>query len=368
MPIQSLQITQFRNLLNAAFDCAPHFNLFYGDNGAGKSSILESIYYLSLSKSFRTSHTDRLISDNREDFVIFSKYLHNTVTIPIGVQRTRTSGSLIHINEAVIKSTAEISRYLPIQFIGSDSHRILTDGPKVRRQFLDWGLFYTNPDFFNLWKAFQKTLNHRNAALKARAPKNEIVVWSQQLAKLAEVLHSMRENYVNTFLPFFNQIITALLDTPEVQLQYFPGWDTSNQLLFCLETNIFRELQIGHTLFGPHRADLVITAEKTPVQDVLSQGQQKLVSYALRLAQGLHFQSTATNEKPIYLIDDLPSELDSEKRNLVISILDKIEAQVFITGIKRADFDEILPLNGKNKMFHVKHGVVSAVSEENCFT
>jgi DNA replication and repair protein RecF len=364
VPIQTFQITHFRNVLNATIDCAPRFNLFYGDNGAGKTSILEAIYYLSLSKSFRTSHTDRLIYDNREDFVIFSQFLHGDVSIPIGIQRSRNTGSLIHINGEAVRSTSEVSRYLPIQFIGSDSHRILTDGPKVRRQFLDWGLFYTNPEFFTLWKKFQKTLNHRNAALKSRAPKDEIIVWNQQFVQLAESLHRMRQHYISLFLPFFNDIIATLLDSTHVQLQYSPGWDTSDQLLFCLEKNIFREIQIGHTLFGPHRADLIIACDKTSAQDVLSQGQQKLVSYALRLAQGLHFQFT-TNESPIYLIDDLPSELDSQKRKLVISILNKIAAQVFITGIEQADFDEILAIDRQNRMFHVKHGVISAHSEEN---
>ena len=367
MPIQSLQITQFRNVLSATIECSPRFNLFYGDNGAGKTSMLEAIYYLSLSKSFRTSHIDRLIYDNRENFVVFSRLLHNNVSIPIGIQRSRHAGSIVHINEETIRSTAEVSRYLPIQFIGSDSHRILTDGPKTRRQFLDWGLFYTKPDFFILWKRFQKTLDHKNAALKARAPKDEIIIWNQQFTQLAESLHTMRQDYINAFLPFFNQIIAALLGTNQIQLCYSPGWDTSDSLLFCLEKNIFREIQIGHTLFGPHRADLMVTCEQTAAQDVLSQGQQKLVSYALRLAQGLHFQ-TATNEFPIYLIDDLPSELDSQKRNLVTSILNKIDAQVFITGIERADFEEILASDCQNRMFHVKHGVVSACLKAECFT
>lgn len=366
MPIQTFQITQFRNLLNASIDCSPRFNLFYGDNGAGKTSILEAIYYLSLSKSFRTSHIDRLIYENKDNFVIFSRFLQNNVSIPIGIQRSRYTGSVVHINEEAVRSTAEVSRYLPIQFIGSDSHRILTDGPKARRQFLDWGLFYTNPDFYILWKQFQKTLNHRNAALKARAPKDEIIVWNQQFAQHAESLHTMRQDYIHSFLPYFKQIISTLLDSTPIQLQYSPGWDTNDQLLFCLEKNIFREIQIGHTLFGPHRADLVVTCENNSAQDVLSQGQQKLVSYALRLAQGLHFQST-TNESPIYLIDDLPSELDSQKRSLVISILNKIDAQVFITGIEQANFDEIMVLNGQNRMFHVKHGVISPYSKENCF-
>jgi len=367
VPIQTFQITQFRNVLNATIACSPHFNLFYGDNGAGKTSILEAIYYLSLSKSFRTSHTDRLIQDNSEDFIIFTRFIQGNLSIPIGIQRSRTTGSVVHINEETVKSTAEVSRYLPIQFIGSDSHRILTDGPKARRQFLDWGLFYTNPDFFTLWKQFQRTLNHRNAALKARAPKDEIIVWNQQFAQLAESLHIMRQHYINSFLPFFNEIIATLLDSTHIEFQYSPGWNTSDQLLSCLEKNIFREIQIGHTLFGPHRADLIIACGKTSAQDILSQGQQKLVSYALRLAQGLHFQST-TNESPIYLIDDLPSELDRQKRNLVTLILKKIDAQVFITGIERADFEEILAQDGQNRMFHVKHGVVSAYTEENCFT
>lgn len=366
MPIQSIHITHFRNVIEAKIECASHFNIFFGENGAGKTSILEAIYYLSQSKSFRTSQLDRLIHENADNFVVFTQLLQDTVLIPIGIQRSRTA-SAAHVNYTPVKSVADITRHLPILFIGSDSHRILTDGPKVRRQFLDWGLFYTNAEFFTIWKQFNKTLHHRNAALKARAPFDEIAVWNQQFASLAESIHQLRKNYLVSFLPFFNEIISAFLDSVQITLVYSPGWDDTRSLLSALGDNYFRELHIGHTLFGPHRADLLVLINNTPAFDILSQGQQKLVSYALRLAQGLHFQSV-TQQSPIYLIDDLPSELDSHKRKMVTAILSKIDAQVFITGIEQADLGEIMAKNGQNKMFHVKHGGVLSHAVEKCFT
>lgn len=367
MPIQSLHVTHFRNLIETKFECTPHFNVFFGDNGAGKTSILEAIYYLSQSKSFRTSQLDRLIQENADNFVVFTQLLLDSTPIPIGVQRSRTAATAAHINHTPVKSVAEITRHLPILFIGSDSHRILTDGPKVRRQFLDWGLFYTNMEFFNTWKQFNKTLHHRNAALKARAPRDEISVWNEQFVSFVESIHQFRKNYLDSFTPFFKEIVSTFLDSTQIQLAYSPGWDDTQALSSLLENNYFRELQVGHTLFGPHRADLLVLTENTPAFDILSQGQQKLVSYALRLAQGLHFQS-ATQQSPIYLIDDLPSELDAHKRKIVAGILSKINAQVFITGIEQADLDEISTENGQNQMFHVKHGVVLACRAEKCFT
>lgn len=359
MPIESIHISRFRNLPEIAIQCAPRFNLFFGENGAGKTSILEAIYYLSLSKSFRTSHIDRLVLEDYDDFVIFTKLRHDNTTIPIGVQKYRDSRVVAHINQESIKSTAEISRYLPIQFIGSDSHRVLTDGPKVRRQFLDWGLFYTNSEFFTIWKQFNKTLNHRNAALKARAPLSELKVWNQQFSDFAETLHSFRQSYIDSLTPFFLKIIHSLLETNQISLIYSPGWNIEqNSLSLLLETNLYKEMQVGHSLFGPHRADLILQEGKIPAYDVLSQGQQKLVSYALRLAQGMHFQSI-TGQAPIYLIDDLPSELDPQKRKLVTTILQEIDAQVFITGILEADLHEIMALSTQNHMFHVKHGRIS---------
>lgn len=352
-------------MIAAEIQCSPQFNLFFGDNGAGKTSVLEAIYYLGTGKSFRTHHHDRIIQHDQNQLTVFVR-LNANISTAIGLQRLRDGSIKIRINETDIRSVAETSRYLPVQFIGADSHRILSDGPKCRREFLDWGLFHTNPTFFTQWKLFQKLLEQRNAALKARAPQDELMIWNQEFARAGEALTAQRQAYVDDFSSVFNEIIAVLLEDVAISMDYLPGWNQIASLEACLNQHVSRETLVGHSLYGPQRADLMLTVNESPAQDELSQGQQKLVSYALRLAQGIHLQSN-TGKTPVYLIDDLPSELDPQKRSLVINILSKLNAQVFITGIESTDLGEILALNRDNRMFHVKHGVVMECVREECF-
>lgn len=367
MTILSLSLSNFRNIHEQLIECSSSFNLFYGDNAAGKTSILEAIYYLSTAKSFRTHHHDRVISSDCDALTVFAHCQLENSHIPIGIHRFRDGSLQIKMNGKPVRSILEISQHFPVQFISSDSHRILSDGPKSRRQFLDWGLFHTNLLFFNQWKAFQKLLVQRNSALKSHASRDELLIWNHEFALLGEILNEMRMQYVNNFIPVFNQIIQTLLPDIAISIQYLSGWDQNIPLETCLNQNVSRETLFGYALFGPHRADLRLFLNGLPVEDVISQGQQKLVSYALRLAQGLHLQRS-TSKKPIYLIDDLPSELDPQKRSLVVEILAKLGSQVFITGIGSSDLQEIFQLNPNNRMFHVKHGAILLDVIEECFT
>lgn len=350
--ITSLQLTHFRNLTSVSLSCAPRFNLFFGNNGAGKTALLEAIYYLSCGKSFRTSQIDRIIHHDSSEFIVFSTF---NDCGKLGIQKNREHSPVVRYNTETVKSVATISQFLPVQFIGTSSHRILIDGPKVRRQFLDWGLFYTYPHFYPQWRDYQRVLEHRNAALKARLTHNELTTWNQQIAAIGEAISSLRKNYLIEFLPYFNKIISVLLPDSHIDIQYSQGWRPDSTLLDCLKNNVSRETLFGYSLYGPHRADLLITADNKPAQEVLSQGQQKLISHALRLAQGLFFEKI-TGKAPIYLIDDMPSELDGEKRLLVIRVLHDMKAQVFLTAIDQKELLGLHDFDVSSKMFHVKHG------------
>ena len=363
MTITLLKISRLRNITDAIIPCSAHFNLLFGDNAAGKTSFLEAIYYLGNARSFRSNQYDHVIQQNKNDLIVFAELAGDHFSIPVGLQRSRDGMLQIHIQEERVKSIAELSRLLPIQFISSDSHRILSDGPKCRRQFMDWGLFHTNPLFFDTWKTFQQLLVQRNAALKARAPRDELLLWNEQFSAASEALDRLRKNYLTDFLPFFQPIVMHFMNDITLNAQYSSGWETDSTLLNQLNQNVSRETLVGHSLYGPHRADLLFTVNTMPAHDSLSQGQQKLLSYALRLAQGLHYRSMM-NKSPIYLIDDLPSELDIEKRALITQTLLHLNAQVFITGIERDNLNEIMALNSDSKMFHVKHGGITVVSGE----
>ena len=205
---------------------------------------------------------------------------------------------------------------------------------------MDWGLFYTCPQFYPQWRNYQKLLAQRNAALKENVSRETLSSWSVALAEAGEALDRLRAAYLEDFLPIFYEITAVFIPTVKITTDYAQGWEGAT-LLTCLTQQLFLEPQTGHTLFGPHRADLVLTVDNLSITDVLSQGQQKLVSYALRLAQGIHLKTT-TEKTPAFLIDDLPSELDNQKQRLVTQILEKLNAQVFVTGIHQDELERMI--------------------------
>jgi len=354
MLVRFLQVDGFRNLQSVSFEPSSQFNIFYGENGAGKTSMLEAIYYLGLARSFRTSTLSRLIQTSADKLSLFARLQNATSVVPIGIERSLNGFRSIRYDGNKLTSIAPIAHLLPIQLISTDSYRYFHDGPKVRRQFLNWGLFHVEPLFFPLWQRLLQALKQRNAALKTKQPSNQVCIWDEELTETAEHIDKLRKDYVSQLQPILHQLLSSILKGIKLELRYSRGWSTEQSYLSALESNIYKDRAIGYTTTGPQRADLQLFIDDTPVQDLLSQGQQKLASYALYLAQGLHLRE-ASAKTPIYLVDDLPSELDPEKRMLLTNVLSGLQAQVFISGITTQDLQDSIQQEDA-KLFHVKQG------------
>lgn len=360
MPIiHSLQIQRFRNLTTVELETSPRFNLFYGKNGSGKTSLLEAIYYLGIGRSFRTHLVPRLIQNDAESFSIFANLYNNDHYLPLGVERLRQGDRYLKINGETAANWSSIAKQLPLRVLSAMSHRFLLDGPKIRRQFLDWLLFHVEPTFFPRWQELQQAVKQRNAALKAKLPNNQISFWDETFISAANYIDQLRQQLLIEFQPVFLQVLSSLLPEVTLEMTYYRGWGAGESLEQRLSASFSRDLQVGYTQYGPHRADLPLLLKNTPAQDVLSQGQQKLATCALHLAQGLLLQEK-TGISPIYLIDDLPAELDAGKRAIVSATLHQLTTQVFVTGIT---VDELRDLaSSKNRaLFHVEHGKIRQV-------
>lgn len=358
MSLTRLEISAFRNLVEVVAEPGCRFNLFYGQNGSGKTSLLEAIYYLGLARSFRTHLNNRIINNLHDRFSVFGRVQQETRATPIGIERFRDGVSRIRIAGEDVVSVTELAKIIPLQFMNSEAHRLLVGGPKYRRQFLDWGVFHVEHSFFPLWQRAHRALRQRNAALRTM-PIDQIRLWNQELVVAADALHALRTRYMEQFEAFFSAGLQDLLQSPDVSITYQRGWPRERNLLEVLEESLARDMQLGYTQFGPQRADLTLRVGNTPAHEMLSQGQQKLVVYSLRLAQGLMLQQV-TGKKCIYLLDDLPAELDQNKRALVANKLMSLNTQIFITGIEKND---LLPLFPREdiKLFHVEHGEVGDI-------
>jgi DNA replication and repair protein RecF len=366
MTIALLRITNFRNLAAAELKPSPcGLNIICGDNGSGKTSLLESIYYLSLGRSFRTSTATRLIQQEMEQFSLFSQLVNSAQQhIPVGIERDIKGASRLKVAEKEATSITELASFLPVRLINSQSHNLFESGPVFRRKFLDWGLFYQFEGFLSCWRHFERVLKQRNAVLRDRRPRSELDAWTDELVKHGTELDALRREYVQNLVPTVSKLAEELLGISDLEFCYHSGWDEEEDYAALLASSYLEEIRFGHTQYGPHRADLDIRIQGVPVKHFLSRGQQKLLICAMIIAQG-RLLSMHANKDLIYLIDDLPAELDLLSRHKLISLLSKQQTQVFITAIES---ETICDLVGDSpvslKVFHVKHGNV--FTEANC--
>lgn len=183
-------------------------------------------------------------------------------------------------------------------------------------------------------------------------------MWSEQLAECALQLDQWRQSYIDSLIPLLKNHISDLLSISSLEVTYQPGWKKDMAYQDCLLESLGRDMQLGYTQFGPHRADLKVTVGGLPAKDILSRGQQKLFVCAMIVAQG-ELLYNKLKKKLIYLVDDLPSELDLKSRSNLIALLSKQEAQVFVTAVERDVFSHC-PTNKPVRMFHVEHGKLCA--------
>ncbi|ANS84033.1 DNA replication/repair protein RecF [Vibrio scophthalmi] len=356
MPLSRLIIQQFRNIKACDIDLSAGFNFLIGPNGSGKTSVLEAIYLLGHGRSFKSSLTGRVIQNECDELFVHGRFLNSDqFELPIGINKQRDGTTEVKIGGQSGQKLAQLAQVLPLQLIHPEGFDLLTDGPKHRRAFIDWGVFHTENAFFDAWGRFKRLNKQRNALLKTARSYRELSYWDQEMARLAENISQWRALYIEQMSAKAEQLCKLFLPEFDIQLKYYRGWDKDTPYQEILEKNFERDQSLGYTFSGPNKADLRIKVNATPVEDVLSRGQLKLMVCALRVAQGQHL-TEMTGKQCIYLIDDFASELDSQRRKRLADCLKETGAQVFVSSITESHIADMRGENGK--MFHVEHGTI----------
>lgn len=385
MSVVKLVTNNFRNLNDATIDFHSQLNFFVGDNGSGKSSLLEALFFLGHGKSFRTSKLDALACHEKTNFVVSVRDGNNR---QLGLSRDITSGlTTIKIDGEFQNRLSVLAKNIAIQIVTPESFKLFFGGPRERRRFVDLGMFHVKHSFAQQWKNFNRVLKQRNACIRLNNNSSEsnamLAYWTDQFCQLSVEVASVREEYSLTLIDELDGWLTILLPNlkSRVTVQYLRGWPQKRELAEVLFTNQEREAKYGYSLYGAHKFDVKFLLDKQPLETQLSRGQQKLFLLALTFTQA-KLIARVERVKPILLIDDIGAELDINSRKALSEALEILDCQVVITAISNdvltPFFDRFNECNKSDsdysederkitkienyKVFHVKHGEISAMS------
>ncbi len=358
MHITQLQGANLRCFTEFYLTPVPGVNLIVGENGAGKSSLIEALHILGYGRSFRGRVRDGLIQQNHPQLQLVVHW-KNAKGLPqqAGLQHSGASWTA-RMNGEPQDNLSLFCQEFPILTFEPGSHALITGSSDNRRRFVDWALFHVEPDFIHVWRRFNRVLKQRNALLKTQPSAQALSAWDLEFAETGEQLGQFRQNYLNALYPEMCAIAARMVPEYEAfALNYQHGWKHDQvRLLDALRLNFVRDMQTGYCGVGPHRADWQLTLGETLTQQHFSRGQGKLLALAALLAQARHFYAVK-GFWPILCFDDLASELDNRHFQLVTEVLSESNGQIWITG---TESDPTLKNRfTDSQLFHVEHGRVA---------
>lgn len=364
MLISQLQARDFRLFESLRLEAHPRFNLITGDNGAGKTSLLEALYVLGRGNSWRVL-APQLVRDGAQAWQVAGLVGEGEAGSGAPPDTLRVTWKDREIGVRLGQEDLPLSalvRKLPLQILDPGMHRMLEEGPGIRRRFLDWGVFHVEHQFMPMWNRARRALKQRNAVLREGGNARLLAPWTQELAEAGEQLTRLRRAHALEVEARSQVLLADLLPSERWQLRYTQGWDAERSYLEVLEAGVERDRRMGLTQSGPQRAELgfyTAHAEGDAAKAVkgrISRGQQKLLVAAFVLAQSW-LVAERLGRAPVLLLDDFAAELSGEFQARLLRALLAYPGQKFVAALERSGVLENLP---DAHMFHVEHGVLKA--------
>lgn len=354
MRITSLDITDLRIIKRLRIEPSAGVNFIVGDNGAGKTSVLEAIYLAGRGRTFRHVDAGPMIRQGAESTTVIVGIRDEAAGRDsiLGIRREKRA-LVCRLDGKDIRKRSILAEALPVQWIGSQPQLFLGMGPEVRRRFIDMGLFHVEHSFLGALTEFQRTLRQRNAAIRTGSME-QLRLWNRPFGEAGLAMHEYRTAFVDELM----RRVIGLIDdwAPGYQLayRYRCGWNKEHSLADQLERKMETDLRLGYTARGPQRAELEILTNGALAEKKLSRGQQKVVVLALNLALA-DLVKSRKGAMPVILIDDLPAELDPINRERMMHELQQRGGQVFLTKIEIGMLNAI---GSGARTFHVEHGAL----------
>lgn len=382
MKLDEVQIRYFRNLKTVDIVPSHRLNVVIGQNGSGKSSLLEALHYLGFGRSFRTAKHKRVVQSGENAFTVFSVSLVGSGRSKrLGISRTVNDELTVSIDGKKASKMADLVSHIPMLLFTPQSSDAVLGAPSSRRRFLDWGLFHVEHGFSKNHLTYQKLVKQKNAFLKLNTKQGGKFdrtadvnltnghpghVWDTQIVKYGMVVSELREAHIERLIPIITEVLVDFLPEFSFDISYHRGWEKGLSLEEAMDKNAEKDARYGFLSVGPHKADFVVKADGIDAKELLSRGQQRMLVAALQLAQATLLKDS-TEKDVVYLLDDIGAELDVVKREKFIDRLLDCNSQVFVTAIELDHIDFVKKYRDQ-KVFHVEHGCVTEENNSNVGT
>ena len=366
MYLQKINLVNFRNYGKQEIAFHPELNIFYGANAQGKTNLLEAIYYLAVTRSFRTSQDAELIKRGEQYFFIRGRFARKKSDSVVQVEIGYRGSQRIQVKlNGVPAKRIEVANLLPVVVFSPEDLLLIKEGPGRRRRFINLEGSRLRKVYYRDLKEYQRALMQRNRLLKENKGlevKEELFEpWNKVLCNYGSRIIRQRLSLLKSLereaIPFF-QYLTSQKE--ELSLRYISSFPLppedgkmEEHFLKSLQGRYGEERRRGYTLVGPHLDDFEILINGAEAQKYASQGQQRSAVLALKMAEVKLFNAYY-GESPLVLLDDVFSELDGERKRHLLQHLEQMEAQVFITGVELPRY-----FKGEAKIFQVNEGMIS---------
>lgn len=368
----STRLQNFRNHVDTRVEWAPHMNVILGQNGAGKTNLIDAIHYLCMTRSFIASSDMYVVNQDATFFMIDGHFEGNIrASFKVSCSYSRGEGKKIFVNDSPLDRLSDLIGMVPVVVLAPDDKKLTSEGPSERRSFIDSFISQISPRYLKDLLDFRKARKQRNKLLQEFRGSREVLLaylepWNVQLVEYGSRIVAKRTEVLNQFQEYLArqyEVISGMRHKPHLEYQTLcePSEDASvieERYRNALEQAIDKELEREYTTVGPHRDEIVFYLDDFELRKFGSQGQHRLFALSLKLAQLFYF-SDELDDLPIFLLDDVFGDLDAQRTEVLLKALTEHAGQTFITSANPIPFEDYLTFDGeKNRKYRVEAGSV----------
>lgn len=357
MILKSITLTNYKSFSAKTVDFDPKINCFIGPNGIGKSNVLDAIYHLSFGKSYFNPISSQNIKHGEDFFAIKGSYRNESKEEVVIINFKKNDKKVIKRNNKKYEKFSDHIGFIPLVIISPSDRNLIAEGSDIRRKFIDSVISQSDKKYLENLINYNKILTQRNSLLKLifknkNFDKQTIQVYDSQLESIGEKIHMKRKMFLNHFIPVFKDKYKSISNNNEdVDIRYKTDLEF-DKLSVLLQENIEKDMFLQYTSKGIHKDDLVFNINDYSVKKFGSQGQQKSLLIALKLAQ-FDFLKSQNKNNPILLLDDIFDKLDKNRVKQIINLVSADDfGQIFISDTdEERTIESIKEINNSNKIF-----------------